>query len=259
MIQTWYAALLASIQEPGPAHRPETYFLKPGYRSRESPAYFIDETPDIVYQPDVYPVAEAAARSLGAHTLVDVGCGRAPKLLDRAGELETIGIDIGSNLEYCRMHYPARTWLDCDLDRPHRLPVSPRRLRRSVIICSDVIEHLVHPEHLLASLRAALEHAPLLVLSTPERDLTRGFEDTGPPENGSHVREWNLSELALLLEHHGLRLRRIGLTRSDDQRGVAHTILAFIGSGRADMAGEYVGDLGRARGATGLGRPRAQG
>jgi hypothetical protein len=173
-------------------------------------------------------VAATAARALGASALVDVGCGRYQKLLACAEDLETIGIDIGPNLDYCRSHHPRRTWLECDLDGPHRLPVSGRDLRRSVIICSDVIEHLLHPEHLLTSLRVALEDAPLLVLSTPERDLTRGIDETGPPANSSHVREWNLPELASLLEHHGLSLRRIGLTRSDDKDGALHTTLAFI-------------------------------
>ena len=260
MIQTWYAALLASIAAPAPAGGPERYFVKPGYQSRESPTYFVDELPEIVYQPDVYPVAAAAARSLGASMLVDVGCGRAPKLLACAGDLDTIGIDFGPNLDHCRAHYPDRTWLDCDLDRPHRLPVSPGELRRSVIICSDVIEHLVRPEHLLASLRAALEEAPLLVLSTPERDLTRGLDDTGPPYNGAHVREWNLSELALLLEHHGLPLRRIDLTRSDDQRGALHTIVAFVaGDRRPEVAGAHAERHAHGRTAAGPGRSATRG
>jgi hypothetical protein len=233
MIDTWYAALLGSIGKRAAAGGPETYFLKPGYRSRDRAEYFLDEADGIVYQPDVYSVAAAAARSLGASALVDIGCGRAQKLVDCAADLDTIGIDVGSNLEYCRSHYPGRTWLECDLGEPHRLPVSVSDLRRSVLICSDVIEHLLHPEHLLASLRVALEHAPLLVLTTPERDLARGIEDTGPPANACHVREWNLAELASLLEHHGLPVCRIGLTRSNDQWGHMHTILGFVaGRGR---------------------------
>ncbi len=228
MIQTCYAAFLRGVGEGEPTGGAEAYFLKPGYRSRERPEYFVDDTPGVVYQPDVYPLSAAAARALGASALVDVGCGRAQKLLDCAGSLDTIGIDFGPNLDHCRAHHPSRTWLDCDLDRPHRLPARPRDLRRSVLVCSDVIEHLTHPEHLLASLRAALGHARLLVLSTPERDLTRGIHDVGPPANPCHVREWNLPEFALLLEHHGLPPCRIGLTRSDDQSGAMHTILALV-------------------------------
>jgi hypothetical protein len=109
------------------------------------------------------------------------------------------------------------------------LPAS--RLERSVIVCSDRVEHLVRPEHLPRSLAAALRHAPLLVLSTPERDLARGILDTGPPANDCHIQEWNLAEFARLLEHHGLPPRRLGLTRSDDKWDGCHTILVQV-SGR---------------------------
>ena len=90
------------------------------------------------------------------------------------------------------------------------------------------IEHLVHPEHLLASLREALQWAPLLIVSTPERDLARGIVDFGPPGNPCHVREWNLAEFTCLLEHHGLRPGRVGLTRSDDRDHATYTIMAVI-------------------------------
>jgi LPS sulfotransferase NodH len=115
------------------------------------------------------------------------------------------------------------------------LPVSHRDLRRSVIVCSDVIEHLVRPDRLLATLSAALRHARLLILSTPDRDLAHELRDMGPPANPSHVREWNLAEFAELLEHHRLRPSRIGLTRSDDRSEATHTILAMVKGGeRAD-------------------------
>lgn len=189
--------------------------------------------------PGWYPgstVAAQAARDLKAACLVDIGCGRAQKLMALAGEFDTVGIDFGANLDHCRRQYPDRTWLECDLDRPHTLPVSPSDLERSVIVCSDLLEHLVRPEHLLTSLRAALRHAPLLILSTPERDLCRGVRDLGPPANACHIREWNLAELAALLEHHGLPTRRIGLTRSDDRWENCHTILVQVAGRRRRLS-----------------------
>jgi hypothetical protein len=33
-----------------------------------------------------------------------------------------------------------------------------------------------------------------LVISTPERDIVRGGNDFGPPENPAHYREWNGTE-----------------------------------------------------------------
>lgn len=77
-------------------------------------------------------------------------------------------------------------------------------LRKTLIICSDVIEHLVHPEHLMQTLSSHLRFVPAMVLSTPERDLVRGILDTGPPANPSHVREWNRAELGRLLRKSGI-------------------------------------------------------
>lgn len=156
-VDTWYAGFVRSVGPPSALGDPETYFL-------------------------------------GASTLIDIGCGRAQKLVERAG----------------------------------------------------VVEHLVHPEHPLNSLRAALERAPALILSTPERDLTRGIADAGPPHNRCHVREWNLPEFVRLVVHYGLPPSRIGLTRSDDQSSVMHTMLAVIGRRRFPRSG------GRHRRAAGL-------
>jgi SAM-dependent methyltransferase len=234
-LESWQAGFLGELTGPVEAAGAGTYFLKPGYRSREQPTYFVDDLEGVVYQPDVYPVAARIAAAVGAATLVDIGCGRAGKLIEAARSLQTIGIDTGDNLAWCRVHHPARRWLECDLDRPHELPIPAADLEGAVLVCSDVIEHLVQPEHLLRALRTALVHARALVLSTPERDLTRGIADPGPPANACHVREWNLPEFARLLEHHGLPAHRIGLTRSDDQSSVMHTMLVVVqGGGRAN-------------------------
>jgi hypothetical protein len=230
-IGRWGAGFLGGLAGDGEAGDADRYFLGPGYRSRAQPSYFVDDLAGVVYQPDVYPLAARYGALVGASTLVDVGCGRAAKLLEAAGPLETIGIDVGDNLAWCRAHHPARRWLECDLDRPHRLPVPAAVLEGAVLVCSDVIEHLGQPEHLLCALRAALGHARALVLSTPERDLTRGLADPGPPANACHIREWNLPELVRLLEHHGLPPRRVGLTRSDDRSSVMHTTLVVVEGG----------------------------
>ena len=41
----------------------------------------------------------------------------------------------------------------------------------------DVIEHLTHPELMLDNLRALVNRVAAIVLSTPERDLTRAPDD----------------------------------------------------------------------------------
>jgi 2-polyprenyl-3-methyl-5-hydroxy-6-metoxy-1,4-benzoquinol methylase len=229
MIENWYAAFIQSVGETeDKCAYSQNYFLKPGYTSRQELKYFVTDDDGVVHQPDVYALAALCALKLGASCLIDVGCGNAQKLIDCAGELDTIGIDFGTNLKLCQKKYPIREWVACDLDKDHLLPLSSSDLALSVLICADVIEHLLHPEHLLKSLRAAREHCRLLIITTPERDLLRGIQDMGPPANESHIREWNMAEFGQLLDYYGLVPQRIGLTRSNVLTGKIHTIMAMI-------------------------------
>lgn len=198
---------------------PDALFLKEGYRSREAAEYFVDDASGSdgrVHQPDVYPFAAHLARRYGAQWLVDIGCGRAEKAWAHSDEFKIAGIDIGPNLEFCRHQHPDGLWRDVDLERPGQLPLTDELLRSSVVVCSDVIEHLVDPRPLLAELARVRQHALALVISTPERDLVRGLEDPGPPANPFHVREWNLDELVRLLTAAGLEPAFAGLTVNND-------------------------------------------
>jgi SAM-dependent methyltransferase len=206
------------------------FFIKDGYVPRIEPTYFDDageEQLGIVHQPHVYLFAAHLARLHGCSHVVDIGCGRAEKLAPLAPEFALVGVDHGPNLAEARHHAPAVELIDFDLERDEPIPL-PEAARGGVLVCSDVIEHLVDPTPLLRNLRRALEHAPVAVLSTPERDLARGVEHLGPPDNPHHVREWNLAELERLLISVGLDVLFIGLTASNDDGYPKRTTLAVL-------------------------------
>ena len=206
------------------------YFLPPGYTSRPTPEYFVDEDLNAVWQPDVYPEAAALARRLGAGTIVDVGCGTAGKLAELHPEFELVGIDYGANIEACRARYDFGTWVETDLDRDSSLGYEG--FSGSVLVCADVIEHLVHPERLLQMLRRAFDGgAAALLLSTPERELYNEPDHVGPPTNPAHVREWASDELRRYMASEGLD-GHFGLTRSNDVMPYMQTILAVIPANR---------------------------
>lgn len=207
-----------------PTATPDRFFLPPAYVARPVPSYFEDVS-DRTWQPHVYPLAAAIARHAGATHIVDVGCGRAAKLAALRGEFSVIGIDYGSNLEYCRAQYPDGTWLEADLERAAPSPVDERLIAQSVIVCADVIEHLVDPTALLAMLAGMGAHGHAILLSTPERVRTWGPDQLGPPPNAAHVREWSLDELCTLAVHHGLTLAFAGITASDDRTWAMNTSL----------------------------------
>jgi glycosyltransferase involved in cell wall biosynthesis/2-polyprenyl-3-methyl-5-hydroxy-6-metoxy-1,4-benzoquinol methylase len=223
--------LARAVARPATAREQHDLCIKPGYVHREAPEYFVDliqERDNVVWQPDVYPRAAQIARALGAKRIIDLGPGSGDKLAALYPEFEIVGIDFGPNLELCRRKYPFGAWRDHDFDSSAPLPLAPQELDQAVVVCADVIEHLVHPELLLDNLRELLNSVEAIVLSTPERDLTRGTDDMGPPEHLCHVREWALGEFGALLEAWDFQHGSVGLTRSNDFQNLDHTILAIL-------------------------------
>jgi len=221
----------------------ENFFIKPGYRARTQPEYYADIHDDgVIWQPEVYPLAATLAYQYECRYIIDIGCGRARKLAALHPEFEIIGLDFGSNLEYCRAQYPFGKWIEVDLENGMGVDISPEILRNAVIISSDVIEHLVNPTKLMQMIRTYLVHARVALISTPERDLERGPHDMGPPANTTHIREWNLAELETLLSSQGLRPAYCGLTQRNDRDKLRYTSLAVVPGLSLNASG--VRDLG---------------
>jgi 2-polyprenyl-3-methyl-5-hydroxy-6-metoxy-1,4-benzoquinol methylase len=205
--------------------------LPDDYRCRDVPEYFVDSVDScsgVEWQPDVYPAAARLARSFGCDVLVDIGCGQARKLVAQAPEFQIVGVDYGANIEHCRRTHRVGTWLEADLERALPLPLPAALLTRSVVVCSDVIEHLIDPMPLLAILKRLLRDCAAVVLSTPDRARTNGSEHRGPSHNTSHTREWNADELQRLLTHAGFDVALVSHTRSNDARPDLATILAVL-------------------------------
>jgi SAM-dependent methyltransferase len=202
------------------------YFLPTDYQARLKPEYFADEGYEGVWQPDVYPEAASLGKRLGARTIIDIGCGFADKLVALHPEFEIVGIDYGSNIDVCRQRYGFGRWLEIDLDHEDLPDVLD--FKDALLVCADVIEHVVHPERLLEFLSKALSSGGVgLVLSTPDRELASGAGHLGPPVNPSHVREWKSRELEAFLASAGLE-GHFGRTRTNDIIPALRTILAVV-------------------------------
>jgi SAM-dependent methyltransferase len=223
---------------------PLDYHLDAAYTPRLVPDYFVDDELNATWQPDVYPEAAALAHRLGARKIVDFGCGTAAKLVQLAPEFEIVGIDFGGNIRACRERYGVGTWVEADFDTDE--PVEIERFDAAVLVCADVIEHLVRPELLLRRLRRALDGgAHALVLSTPERVRTFGDGDVGPPINQAHTREWSSQQLESFMASEGFQ-GSFALTRSNDVMPYFNTILAVIPGDRSEDVAA-VGEWSRSR------------
>lgn len=209
----------------------ESFFIKANYTPRIPPEYVDDvlsDTQVITHQPDVYPFVAYLGERFGCTHVIDVGCDSAKNLTPLSSRFQIVGIDYGTNLQLTRNRCSNGTWLEWDLENPGRIPVQEEILSHAIIVCSDAIEHIVNPSYLLDNLRAWLDKAPICILSTPERDLVRGPNDTGPPANPAHVREWSMQELETLLRSKRLNTTFIGLTANNDRDREKKTIIAVI-------------------------------
>jgi len=205
------------------------YCIKIGYQSRtEIPYYLTAHDESKIHQPHVYELAAFLAHRFLCTTIIDLGCGTAEKLAPLAKEFDIIGVDFGQNIAACRDRYEWGTWIEANIDQPYELPVEKHVLEKSLIICADVIEHLTHPEFLLSSLHSLLDSCPVALLSTPARDRVRGVDDTGPPANPYHVREWDLSELITLLRLQQFRIEHAGYTMNNTQDRGKTTSLVIL-------------------------------
>lgn len=208
------------------------YGLPNDYQARLEPEYFNDILTDAhLWQADVYRLAVKLARDNGIKRIVDIGCGRGGKLLPLASEFKIVGIDYGDNIQYLSHIAPAGEWIPVNLVNE----VLPAEIfADSVVICADVIEHLVKPDMLIETLRNATEYAPYVLVSTPDRERLYGDTHHSPPDNLAHVREWTLKELIQWFVSEGLPVAWAGWTISfDNQPDRVNTSLLVLSQRRA--------------------------
>lgn len=172
------------------------YCIKPYYRARTEYHHYDDSSKEDQWQLEVYLHALGLMKKNNFKKIVDIGCGSAYKLLTYFGDYETIGLELPINVEILRNKYPDRQWQVSDFSLKYGVSTD-------VIICSDVIEHLLDPDILLNYIKNM--SYKYLVLSTPERNLfnkpwQRGF--FGPPSNKAHIREWSYKEFAKYISRH---------------------------------------------------------
>lgn len=179
-----------------------TLFLPEDYVPRRDNLLYGDVPGEFVYQPDVYRLALYLATRAGLRYVIDIGCGSAGKLLAFRGQFSVIGIDSAFGIDLARTTIPEARWIVHDLETP--LPqLDDAVLREAIVICSDVIEHLRAPERLATQLAELARRVPFLLVSTPDRDRARGWQDQGPPANPAHFAEWSGSEFVRFLRAAG--------------------------------------------------------
>ncbi|MDX6290155.1 MAG: hypothetical protein QOH42_1954 [Blastocatellia bacterium] len=175
--------------------------------------------------PDVFPFAVEMGERFGCSHLIALGESTAVNLLRLDPPLEIIGVVPGKDLAMCRQQNGfAATWIEGAFDGGDGISLAPKTLKRSIIVCTDVIERLTNPVHLFEHLRKWLDHAPLCILTS---GASESAESDGSPAEMRFGR-WSVTEFERLLSVAGFNLQFIGLTASNALSFEKETILAVI-------------------------------
>lgn len=182
-------------------------------------------TSQIQSQPDVYPFAAYLGQRFECTHAIVFGHPTAKNLIQLYPQFEIIGFVSELNVQAYRDRYGFGTWFAEYVDSPLAVSLPENILKRAVIVCTGVIEQLTIPEQLFANLRRWLDHAPVCILTTPDRSFNG---EGGNGSAASHQGRWNQLELEQLLRIEGFNVEFIGLTASDNAAYEKKTIMAVL-------------------------------
>lgn len=199
------------------------------YARQDQTSPYIDIPAAWTYQPHVYALARVLAERSGARKIFDIGCGNALKLDAFGRDYELIGVDYANVIELAKSMTQNARFIAADLSQGLEGLVE-ENFDESIVICSDVVEHLADPRPLLRALAAISARCPYVLLSTPDRVKARGCLDNGPPANPAHVMEWSDDEFARLIRDCGCSKGFfIGHTINTDHHWAKTTTLVLAG------------------------------
>lgn len=167
------------------------YKIKPGYIHKKEYTYLDKTEGNNEWQQEVYDAAKYRAEKNRYKTIIDFGCGSALKLLQKFPDYDTIGVEVGETVTKLKQKYPDKNWYDV-------AQLDTEKLSADLVICADVIEHVLDPDDFLKSLNKI--DFKYLYISTPDRNILHSPWNYGPPRNPYHIREWSAYEFRKYIE-----------------------------------------------------------
>lgn len=180
----------------------EDYNIIKNYVINSNPTHHDDTMFKDDYQNEVYEYSKKLLDENNFSKVIDFGCGSGYKLIKYFNDKETVGIETEPCLSFLKKEYPNKTWVNSG--EPER-SFSDFKDSCDILICSDVIEHMINPDELMKNIKKF--NFKYLVISTPDRSVLRkipGFLNCweGPPVNTGHVREWAFDEFDKFLHNY---------------------------------------------------------
>lgn len=154
-------------------------------------------------QYEIYKICKKIIKNTNIKSVLDIGCGSATKLMNLIYPItkEVYGIDQTRIINYCRKRFKLDTFLVDNIEDPSL----KLEKKFDMIICADVIEHLLNPDKIIEYIKKYCHKDTIIVLSTPERDILRG-KKCNKSIKPTHVREWNREEFNSYLKSRDLQI-----------------------------------------------------
>jgi SAM-dependent methyltransferase len=137
--------------------------------------------------------------------VLDIGSGQgdfAADVLAAHPGAEVLGLELSaSGVEIAARKVPRASFLLCDLLRPHQAPASQSAWATHAV-CSEVLEHLDHPERLLLNAQAWMAPGCKLIVTVPGGPMSAFDKHIG------HRRHYSPEELRCVMEHAGFRVEQ---------------------------------------------------
>ena len=173
----------------------KNYCIKEGYISRKEYNQNVQIESDDQFQDEVYNTARQVLDHHNYKSVLDIGCGSGYKLIKYFRDSRFTGLDLEPNLTWLKETYPHFDFRLSDFNNP------PKE-QYDIVICSDVIEHILDPDQMIDFINGL--DFERLIISTPDRGLIQALqkswgwsvEENGPPANVHHTREWTAKEFA---------------------------------------------------------------
>jgi hypothetical protein len=144
--------------------------------------------------------------------VLTIGKPAAKDLINLYPTFDVIGFVPSADVDFYRKQFAFGSWLKDEAE----LPLAEHVLSRSAIVCTD-IHQVDDRKSLFNNLRSWLDHSPVCILTTGDRDRT-----------ADQNLKWNLVEFEKLLLSEGLNVEFMGWTAGDSITYDKSAILAVI-------------------------------
>lgn len=179
----------------------EHFGITPAYNHRKNYTYLDKTESTDEWQKEVYEYTRNFMIKNKYQKVVDYGCGSGYKMIQNFSEFEAVGVEVEETYKFLVEKYPNEKWFNAD-------NLDTETIETDLVICADVIEHVLNPDEFLESLnKIKFKH---LVISTPDRITLHGNFHFGPPKNVFHIREWSCGEFRKYLsKYYNVELQQI--------------------------------------------------